>query len=95
MVAQTESPFAEPAILSGAVSEMKKVFPIVKVYWGAMPTYPTGTWSYAIGSKKHDPVEIRSLIPKGTKYYSENIHRASFVLPPFLEEIIKGRHSRK
>lgn len=95
IVAQTESPFAEPAILSGAVFEMRKVFPIVMVYWGAMPTYPTGMWSYAIGSKKHDPTEIRSSIPAGTKYYSENIHRASFVLPPFLEEIIQERHFQK
>lgn len=95
IAAQTESPFAEPDILSDAVSEMKKVFPIVKVYWGAMPTYPTGMWSYAIGSKKHDPSEIRSGIPVSTRYYSENIHRASFVLPPFLEEIVQGRRFGK
>ncbi|MDO9507922.1 MAG: polyamine aminopropyltransferase [Thermovirgaceae bacterium] len=95
IVAQTESPFAEPAILSSAVSEMRKVFPLVKVYWGAMPTYPTGMWTYAIGSKRHDPVDIRSEIPVGTRYYSKDMHRASFVLPPFLEEIINERHSRK
>ena len=95
MVAQTESPFAEPAILSEAVSEMKKVFPLVRVYWGAMPTYPTGIRSYAIGSKKHDPCKIRSSVPAGTRYYSEDIHRAAFVLPPFLEDIIQGRSSGK
>jgi spermidine synthase len=92
MVAQTESPFAEPKILSDAVSEMKKVFPLVKVFWGAMPTYPTGAWTYSIASKKHDPAEIRSDIPCDTRYYSEEIHRAAFVLPPFLEDIIQGRY---
>lgn len=95
IVAQTESPFADPAILFDAVFEMKKVFPTVRVYWGAMPTYPTGMWSYAIGSKKHDPSGIRSRIPRGTRYYSENIHKAAFVLPPFLEEIIQGRPFQK
>ncbi len=92
MVAQTESPFAEPKILSDAVSEMKKVFPLVKVFWGAMPTYPTGVWTYSIASKKHDPEGIRSDIPVDTRYYSKEIHRAAFVLPPFLEDIIEGRY---
>lgn len=89
IVAQTESPFAEPAILHDAISEMKKVFPIVKVFWGAMPTYPTGMWTYAIGSKVHDPAVIRREIPSGTRYYSRDIHSAAFALPPFIEEIIQ------
>lgn len=93
LVAQTESPFAEPAILSGAVAEMKRVFPIVRVYWGAMPTYPTGTWTYAIGSKKFDPWETRSSLPSGTRYYSGEIHKACFVLPPFLQDIVCGRYT--
>ncbi|HDQ92698.1 MAG TPA: polyamine aminopropyltransferase [Synergistetes bacterium] len=92
LVAQTESPFAEPKILSDAVTEMKKVFPVVKVFWGAMPTYPTGVWTYSIASKKHDPVEIRSSIPGDTRYYSKEIHGAAFVLPPFFEKIIQGRY---
>lgn len=92
IVAQTESPFAEPAILQGAVAELRKVFPLVKVYWSAMPTYPTGMWTYGIGSKRHDPAGIRSQLPAGTRYYSQEIHKASFVLPPFLEDIITGRY---
>ncbi|HOI81038.1 MAG: polyamine aminopropyltransferase [Thermovirgaceae bacterium] len=91
LVAQTESPFSDPDILTGAVSEMEKVFPIVKVFWGAMPTYPTGMWTYTIGSKVHEPGEPRGQIPPETRYYSEEIHRAAFVLPPFLEEILQGR----
>jgi spermidine synthase len=91
LVAQTESPFSDPDILTGAVSEMEKVFPIVKVFWGAMPTYPTGMWTYTIGSKVHDPEKPMGQTPPGTRYYSEEIHRAAFVLPPFVEEILQGR----
>lgn len=91
LVAQTESPFSDPDILTGAISEMKRVFPIVRVFWGSMPTYPTGTWTYAVGSKRHDPETIRSEIPDGTRYYSDAVHRAAFVLPRFVEELLKDR----
>jgi len=91
IAAQTESPFTDPDILTGSALEMKKVFPIVKAYWGAMPTYPTGMWTYLAGSKVHDPVDPRSTLPITTRYYSEQIHRASFVLPPFVEELLSER----
>ena len=71
--------------------EMKKVFPIVKVYWGVMPTYPTGMWTYLAGSKVHDPEKPMSALPGMTNYYSDRVHRASFVLPPFLEELLNER----
>ncbi|HAG22996.1 MAG: Spermidine synthase [Synergistales bacterium 53_16] len=93
VVAQTESPFAEPILLRNSVSEMKKVFPVVKVFWGAMPTYPTGMWTYTIGSKLHDPRLPLREKPKGTRYYTDEIHRAAFVLPAFLEELLERKGS--
>jgi spermidine synthase len=91
MVAQTESPFAEPRLLRNAVSEMKRVFPVVKVFWGAMPTYPTGMWTYTIGSKACDPEVIMREAPDGTMYYSSAIHRAAFSLPPFVVELLEEK----
>jgi len=91
LVAQTESPFSDPDILTGAVAEMKRVFPIVRTYWSSMPTYPTGMWTYALGSRKHDPEIIRSDIPAGTRYYSGAMHKAAFVLPAFVEELVRDR----
>lgn len=93
VVAQTESPFAEPMLLRESVSEMKKVFPVVKLFWGAMPTYPTGMWTYTIGSKLHDPRQPLREKPNGTRYYTGEIHRAAFVLPPFLEELLGRKGS--
>lgn len=92
VAAQTESPFTDPDILTGSASAMRPVFPIVKVYWGVMPTYPTGMWTYLAGSKIHDPEEPRSVLPAGTKYYSGGIHRAAFVLPPFVEALLSERN---
>ena len=89
LVAQTESPFTDVAIVQSAFREMKSAFPMVKMYWGVMPTYPSGMWTYTLGSKGADPSAPLRPAPENTKYYTSDIHRASFVLPPFLEELLK------
>lgn len=89
LVAQTESPFTDTSIVKGAFREMSAAFPIVKMYWGAMPTYPSGMWTYTVGSKTADPADTRRPAPEGTKYYTEDIHKAAFVLPPFLKDLLK------
>ncbi|MFP4481276.1 MAG: polyamine aminopropyltransferase [Thermovirgaceae bacterium] len=94
MVAQTESPFAEPRLLFDAVAEMKKVFPVVKVFWGVMPTYPTGMWTYTIGSKTRDPETVLREVPGETKYYTSAIHKAAFTLPPFIVDLLEGEGER-
>lgn len=84
----TESPFTDRDLMTQAVNEMKKIFPIVKLYWGVVPTYPSGMWTYGIASMKDNP-EIINREVKNTKYYTSEIHKSSFILPPFLNEIIK------
>ena len=83
----TESPFTDCDLMQQAICEMKKIFPIVKLYWGSVPTYPTGMWTYGIASLENDPeIPVREI--KNTKWYSKKIHEASFILPPFLESLI-------
>ena len=92
VVSQTESPMGHPDILGTAFREMKKVFPLVELCWGIMPTYPTGSWTYTLASKRYDPKNPVRRPPEGTKYYSSQMHKACFVLPPFLEKILaEGR----
>ncbi len=91
-VAQTESPFCMKDVFVNANKEMKKVFPNVYVYWGVVPTYPSGFWTYTIGSKKYDPTQIRHDISNlKTKYYTPQIHKACFALPPFMEEVLQQK----
>lgn len=88
-VAQTESPFLHMELILKIFSSLSKNFPLVKVYTAPIPTYPSGFWSFTIGSKKYDP---SSPLKKGdinTKYYTPEIHRASFVLPRFLRDAIR------
>ncbi|MDR1620809.1 MAG: polyamine aminopropyltransferase [Synergistaceae bacterium] len=83
----TESPFADTELMRQAICEMRKVFPIVRMYWGAVPTYPTGMWTYGAASLAPDPSSpLREI--QGTRYYTGEIHKAAFVLPPFLEAMI-------
>ncbi|MCL2009634.1 MAG: polyamine aminopropyltransferase [Synergistaceae bacterium] len=84
----TESPFADTALMRQAIGQMREVFPIVRMYWGVVPTYPTGMWTYGVASLEPDPsVPLREVT--GTRYYTGEIHKAAFVLPPFLRELIE------
>jgi spermidine synthase len=89
VVAQTESPFTDKNVVREAFREMSSVFPIVRMYWGAVPTYPSGMWTYTIGSKTADPTAPVHPVPEGTKYYTPAIHRACFILPPFVSDLLK------
>ncbi len=84
----TESPFTDTDLMIQAIREMRKVFPCVKMYWGVVPTYPSGMWTYGLASMRETSFEpLRTVTP--TRYYTNEIHRASFILPPFLEELIR------
>lgn len=88
VVAQTESPFTDTDVMVGAYRAMASVFPLVRLYWGVVPTYPSGMWTYTIGSKEPDPSLARHPAPEGTRYYSGDVHNACFILPPFVTELL-------
>lgn len=90
-VAQTETPFYLPEVVKRVFNDAKEVFPITKLFMAAIPTYPSGYWSFTIGSKKYDPenVDLSNTLDLDTKYYTKRIHKASFVLPKYVEDLIK------
>lgn len=88
-VAQTESPFYNRDLLQRIQQTLADIFPIVRLYWGVVPTYPGGFWTFSLGSKRHDPLEADLARAAGleTRYYSAEVHKAAFVLPPFVAEL--------
>ncbi|MGQ9556874.1 MAG: polyamine aminopropyltransferase [Desulfurispora sp.] len=90
-VAQTESPFFNQDLIPRVYKEISSAFPLTRLYLACIPTYPGGLWTFTMGSKKHDPLQVDvSRIPDlNTKYYSPGIHRACFELPPFVANLIK------
>ncbi len=90
MVAQTESPWFNQDLIRRVFRDIKSLFPITRLYTVSIPTYPSGLWSFTIGSKKHDPLEVNEadIAELSTKYYSKDLHKAAFVLPKFVEKLL-------
>ena len=90
-VAQTESPFFNKDLIKRVFGDIKSIFPIARMYTGYVPTYPGGLWSFTMGSKKYDPLEVdETKIPElDTKYFTPEIYKASFVLPRFAQDLLK------
>lgn len=98
-VTQSESPFFHAKTVKQLYRNLAQVFPLVKMYHAYIPTYPSGIWSFAFCSKRHDPFEKYD--PKHerwraleTKYYNPDIHRAAFALPTFMRELVEPAGGR-
>lgn len=91
-VAQTESPWVNSDLIASLHAGLRNVFPIVRLCLASIPTYQSGLFSFTVCSKVYDPTQPQPGKPEfATKYYSQALHKACFVLPPFIEQIITQR----
>ncbi len=95
LVNQHESPYydKEAKEMKRSHAKIKKLFPIAMVYQFHMPTYPSGHWLFGFASKKYHPIENADFdvwkdFGLKTKYYNTNIHKGSFLLPTFVQEML-------
>lgn len=90
MVRQTESPFGEPEQVCRTYNNVAKSFPITELYLATIPTYPGALWSFTLGSKKVHPLDADLTRANNlkTRYYNADIHKAAFVLPTFVRELL-------
>lgn len=86
-VAQSESPFLNASFIRDLQQRIGGIFPITTLYGCHIPTYPSGFWCIACGSKQHDPRQVRNLEQRfgemPTKYYEPALHHSAFALPRF------------
>lgn len=82
-VAQSKSPYLDRDLIREILAIMRSLFPITLIYTAAIPTYPSGFWSFVLGSKRHHPLTFDEGRAEKleTRYYSPEIHRAAFTLP--------------
>lgn len=85
--AQTESPFANTSLLLKCWRNMNVHFKHVGVATGFMPTYPTGLWTYTVGSKMLELKANREVEIEG-KYFTKSLMNTAFDTPPFLKEML-------
>jgi len=93
MVAQSESPFYNQQTVKMMYANLRKVFPLVRMYTCFMPIYPSSYWSFAFCSKEIDPIrdfdEARwKKLGLQTRYYNAETHRAAFALPQFVKKLL-------
>lgn len=90
-VAQTDNPWFKADLIRKVNKDVKEIFPITRVYSANIPTYPSGLWTFTMGSRKYDPLAVDEMqIPEiESKYYSARLHKAAFALPKFVEDLVK------
>lgn len=90
MVAQTESPFFNADLIRRTQRGIRAAFPVVRLYLASVPTYPSGLWSFTVGSLGPDPLEVapEDIMVTATRYYSKDVHYAAFRLPPFVQQLV-------
>lgn len=95
LVNQHESPYYEDDAKSmqRAHRRIREFFPVCKVYQAHIPTYPSGHWLFGFASKKYDPLtdideQAWNSLGLKTKYYNTEIHKGSFALPSYVQELL-------
>jgi len=91
-VAQTESPFFNAELIRRVYGDVSAIFETTRLYLASIPTYPSGLWSFTIGSKVYDPTVIADPARTSalqTRYYTPELHLAAFALPRFAAELVR------
>lgn len=91
MVAQTESPHWDAPMVGAIYAELDAAFGCVAPYTGAVPTYPSGYWSWAWASADrpadaHFAAARAAAVSGDCLYYNASVHRAAFALPNFVRQ---------
>lgn len=97
LVTQSGSPLLMGEELERALSNIGKVFGLVRTYLASVPSYPGVLWSFTLASNVHDPLRVPrdelvrrldalDVLPD---YYTPDVHFAGFALPRFLSARLK------
>lgn len=93
-VTQCGAPLYFPDEIHSVSQQLRQVFAQVRFYLGFIPFYPSGLWSYVLGSQamvQPSVEEIRDRVQAAQftcRYYTPQIHHASAALPQFVEDLV-------
>lgn len=89
MTVQCGSSFFMPDLIRSIYQAMGKHFPSVHLYTASIPTYSAGPYGLMLASRHAlESLEPRRSPDLGTRYYTPEIHKAAFSLPPFLQAVL-------
>ncbi len=94
LVAQSESPFLHGQLIRQVQAAMRATFPAVGLYWAVVPTYPGAMWTFSMARRApfDDPWtgERAAALTGQVRYWSPEVQRAAFVLPPFVRVLTEA-----
>lgn len=70
---------------------LKAAFPVVDLYASPIATYQGNWWTYAVGSMKLNPREIRRPFEIETKFYDDEVHCQSFLTKKLYGKLINDK----
>ena len=86
-VTQCESIYLHERVIKGVYSFAKEIYNKLGYYYTLVPTYPSGIIGFFFCSLRYDPLKDldydRAHRLKELRYYTPELHKASFVLPLF------------
>jgi len=98
LITQSESPHFNVKVFKEIFHLYRKIFGAKNshCYLAYIPTYPSGMWSFSFNSKStihplhnlDDQAASKFSLQHNLRYYSADVHRAAFVLPRFVKEIL-------
>ena len=98
LVTSVGSPHLNKAQFKSNVETLRAIFGNDKVvcYQANIPTFPTGLWCFALCSKGElqklqlQEQKIRAFTAhEDFQYYSAEVHKAAFTLPPYIKKLIE------
>lgn len=85
---QGESAFYTPGLVKDIIEAIRPHYASVHYYTASVPTYSSWPWGFTLASLKLiDPTVVKRPTSRiRTRYYSPEMHKAAFALPPFIKE---------
>lgn len=92
--AQSETPYYMREVFLDIVRCLREVFGRADPYFGSVPLYGAGAWTWTMASKGIDPLafsgERAEAVGARCRYYSPEIHRAAFAVPAEFARALTG-----
>jgi spermidine synthase len=89
---QSESPTLDD-VFHDIQDATREVFSSVHPYFGPVPLYSAGLWSWTYATHTADPMAIRddraAHIEVGSRAYNRDVHRAAFAQPQYVKRRIR------
>ncbi len=91
-VLQSESPLILEQVFYGIQHTLKQVFNQVHPYFGIVPIYGCGLWTWTWAANEGNPREAKperqDQVAKALRYYNAEIHQAAFAIPSFVQHAL-------